>query len=88
MDDFLSRHLFVVIVTGLLKLLIAVNRRHWQQEAQEKLAIVMELFDGDKAAAQVWVSTRVKSLSQRRPRDVMTEETRIVADRISHGVIT
>ncbi|MCE3028960.1 antitoxin Xre/MbcA/ParS toxin-binding domain-containing protein [Salinicola sp. DM10] len=49
----------------------------------------LELFEGDRAAAERWLHREAKGLEGKRPVDVMQEDPRQVLDligRLEHGV--
>ncbi|MEQ3622997.1 MAG: antitoxin Xre/MbcA/ParS toxin-binding domain-containing protein [Marinobacter sp.] len=57
------------------------------------IAEAVELFEGDKAAAEQWLSTPVRGLGQKTPNELLTseegiEQVRTLIGRLEHGIIT
>jgi hypothetical protein len=94
MDNSSISDLFATIVVcaaalGFLKLLIAVNRRHWNKEDEQvKLKLAVELFEGDQDAAQVWLSTPAKALGGLSPMQAKKTDVEDLIRRLEHGVYT
>ncbi len=76
-----------------------IKAGHFNQDESDRLYRLAEvldcatnLFEGDAAAAQLWLNQPVKGLGDRRPLDMLatSAETRAVLDligRLEHGVV-
>ncbi|KXS54081.1 MAG: hypothetical protein AWU57_1525 [Marinobacter sp. T13-3] len=58
---------------------------------QVALAECVELFEGDRDAAERWMSQRVRGLGYKSPQDMLSSETgieqlRILVGRLEHGI--
>lgn len=56
------------------------------------IAEAVELFEGDKAAAEQWLSTPVRGLGHKTPNELLTsekdiEQIRTLIGRLEHGII-
>ncbi|WP_394132747.1 antitoxin Xre/MbcA/ParS toxin-binding domain-containing protein [Marinobacter nauticus] len=69
------------------------NLRDLSKLREIVIAEAVELFEGDKAAAEQWLSTPVRGLGHKTPNELLTsekdiEQVRTLIGRLEHGIIT
>lgn len=69
------------------------NAIYMSRLRSKALAESVELFEGDRQAAERWLSTPVRGLGYQTPHDMLSSETgidqvRTLIGRLEHGILT